>query len=391
MGTINHVIELFHQHSLFYRSFIAFFFSFFISFIFYEKIILFNKSNRISENIRFLGILGEKDKQNVPTMGGLGMILSTFIATLLFSSLNNVYIFLLIIVMLMTGCVGFLDDYIKIKYHKKGLSVISKILGQIVIGTVVGTMMYFHPDISPQNQENIYNKKKDSYGFQTDIPIFFMHHSKKSFDYSYILSWYSSELKKYTWIIFIPIIILKMIFFSNGSNITDGIDGLATGISFVIFIILSLFSIISSNSMYSKYFHIMYIPHSKEIIVFSLAFLGTLMSFFWYNAYPAQIFMGDTGSLTIGSLITTLSIINRKEFVLSILCGIFFIENISVLIQVLYWQFSKRKYVIGKKVFLMAPIHHHFQKLGYHENKIFHRFFIIQIILSLLSIFVLLM
>ncbi|WP_185860936.1 phospho-N-acetylmuramoyl-pentapeptide-transferase [Blattabacterium cuenoti] len=381
-------------NSVFYRAIIAFFLSFSIAFILYQKIIYWNQKNSIiGEKIRDLGLFGQKKKEGIPTMGGLVIIFSTLIPTIFFSTLNNVYVLMLIMTTLYMGSIGFIDDYIKIKHNKKGLSIMGKILSQILLGILIGITMYFNTNISIQKQKikskNLHFLKEKEDGFNTSIPFFYSIYHNNKFNYASLLSWCNKEWKKYTWIVFIPIVIIIITFFSNGANLTDGIDGLTAGISSIIFSTLSLLSIISSNKTYSSYFHFIYIPHIEEIIIFSFSFLGTLISFLWYNTYPAQIFMGDTGSLTIGGVIATLAIINRKECILPILCGIFFIENISVIIQVLYFKYTKKKYGIGKRIFLMAPLHHHFQKLGYHENKIFNRFIIIQIILSML-VFILL-
>ncbi|WP_185883120.1 phospho-N-acetylmuramoyl-pentapeptide-transferase [Blattabacterium cuenoti] len=374
---------LFNIDSIFYRSFISFLLSFFISHFSYKRIICWNHKtkNGIKENVRNLGLIEEKKKIGIPTMGGFVMIFSTLISTILFSSLQNIYVIILIITLIFIGLIGFIDDYIKIKYHnKKGLSIMGKILGQTIISFFIGTIIYFYPNSSIH--QSFFDKTK--HGFQTTIPMFSQKYSKKEFDYSYILSWYNKKLEKYTWIIFIPIVIFIVIFFSNGSNITDGIDGLNAGLSAISFVTLSILSIISSNKIYSQYFHSIYIPGLEETIIFSCSFLGTLISYLWYNSYPAQIFMGDMGSLPIGGSIAILAILNRKELLLPFICGIFFMENISVLIQICYFKFSKKKYGIGRRIFRMTPIHHHFQKLGYHENKICSRFFIIQIILSIL-------
>nr|WP_317168410.1 phospho-N-acetylmuramoyl-pentapeptide-transferase [Blattabacterium cuenoti] len=376
-------------NSIFYRAIIAFFLSFCIAFILYKKIICWNRKNSIiGEQIRDLGLFGQKEKEGTPTMGGVVMIFSTLISTILFSTLHNVYILMLIMTTLYMGCIGFIDDYIKIKHNKKGLNIMCKILSQILLGIFVGSTMYFNC-IKKQKIESKNFPIKKEYELKTSIPFFSSIYQNNEFDYTNILSWYNKKWKKYTWTIFIPIVIIIITFVSNGANLTDGIDGLTAGISSIIFVTLSLLSIISSNKIYSSYFNFIYIPHIEETIIFSSSFLGTLISFLWYNTYPAQIFMGDTGSLTIGGVMATLIIINKKEFILPILGGIFFVENISVIIQVLYFRYSKRKYGIGKRIFLMAPLHHHFQKLGYHENKIFNRFVIIQMILSML-VFILL-
>ncbi|WP_185858177.1 phospho-N-acetylmuramoyl-pentapeptide-transferase [Blattabacterium cuenoti] len=384
----------FNINSVFYRAIIGFFLSFCIAFILYQKIICWNqKSSMLGEKIRDLGLMGQKEKEGTPTMGGFVIIFSTLISTIFFSKLNNVYVFMLIMTTLYMGCVGFIDDYIKIKYNKKGLGVMGKILSQIVLGIFIGFTMYFNTNLSIHEEKieskNLHFFRYKEHGFKTTIPIFPPIYHNHEFNYASILSWYNPKWKKYAWIVFIPIVVVIITFLSNGANLTDGIDGLTAGISSIIFATLSLLSIISSNKIYSSYFHFIYLPHLEEIIIFSFSFLGSLISFLWYNTYPAQIFMGDTGSLTIGGVIATLSIINRKELILPILCGIFFIENISVIMQVLYFRYSKRKYGIGKRIFLMAPLHHHFQKLGYHENKIFNRFIIIQMMLSML-VFILL-
>ncbi|WP_185850599.1 phospho-N-acetylmuramoyl-pentapeptide-transferase [Blattabacterium cuenoti] len=377
---------LFSENSVFNRSLLAFFLSFCIAFILYKKIINWNrnKKNIIGENIRNLDILGQKEKEGTPTMGGIVIIFSTLVSTILFSSLKNIYVIILIITTIYMGGIGFIDDYIKIKYNKEGISVINKLLGQIILGFFVGITIYFNDSV--QDINNI--KKNNNKEHITTFPLLKRKFGKK-FDYSSILEWYNKGYKKYTWIIFIPIVIFTMIFISNGANITDGMDGLTAGVSLIIFITLSIISIISSNRIYSNYFNFIYIPNIKETIVFSFSFIGSLISFIWYNTYPAKIFMGDTGSLTIGAVIATLAIINKKELILPILCGIFFIENISVIIQVLYFLYYKKKYGVGKRIFLMAPIHHHFQKLGYHENTISNRFIIIQIMFSVLVLILL--
>ncbi|AGW86141.1 Phospho-N-acetylmuramoyl-pentapeptide-transferase [Blattabacterium sp. (Nauphoeta cinerea)] len=384
----------FNINSVFYRAIISFFLSFCIALILYQKIIYWNRKNHvIGEQIRDLGLFGQKEKEGTPTMGGVVIIFSTLIPTIFFSTLNNMYVLMLIMTTLYIGCIGFIDDYIKIKHNKKGLSIMGKVFSQILLGILIGVTMYFNTSIYSIQKQKIESKyshffKEKEYGFKTTIPIFSTYHNNE-FNYAYLLSWYNQKWKKYTWVVFIPIVIGIITFLSNGANLTDGIDGLTAGISSIIFATLSLLSIISSNKIYSSYFHFIYIPHLEEIIIFSFSFLGSLISFLWYNTYPAQIFMGDTGSLTIGGVIATLAIINRKELILPILCGIFFVENISVIMQVLYFRYSKKKYGIGKRIFLMAPLHHHFQKLGYHENKIFNRFIIIQMMLSML-VFILL-
>ncbi|WP_238785243.1 phospho-N-acetylmuramoyl-pentapeptide-transferase [Blattabacterium cuenoti] len=375
---------------LFFRAGVSFILSICIALFFYKVIILWNqKKNRIGEQVRDLGLTGQKEKEGTPTMGGVIIIVSTLIPTIFFSTLSNVYVIILIITTLWMGGLGFIDDYIKIKYNKHGLSAIWKISCQIILGIFIGSTMYFHKNITTISCKNLYVKPPDSvtvekHGFKTTLPII-----RNEFDYANIL--HNEKWKKYAWIIFIPIVILFITSLSNGANLTDGIDGLTAGVSSIILGTLSLFSLISSNKIFSSYLHFIYIPDLGEIVIFSFSFLGSLMGFLWFNSYPAQIFMGDTGSLTIGGIIATLAIITRKELILPILCGIFFIENISVIVQVFYFRFSKKKYGIGKRIFLMAPLHHHFQKIGYHESKIVNRFFIIQMMLSMVVLILLIL
>lgn len=377
---------------LFLRAGVSFILSICIAWFFYEVIIFWNqKKNRIGEQVRDLGLSGQKEKEGTPTMGGIIIIASTLIPTIFFSTLSNIYVIILIITTLWMGGVGFIDDYIKIKYNKHGLSAIWKILGQIILGIFIGSTMYFHKNITTISCKNLYVKPIHSvavekHGFKTTLPII-----RNEFDYANILSLHNEKWKKYSWIIFIPIVILFITSLSNGANLTDGIDGLTAGISSIILVTLSLFSLISSNKIFSSYLNFIYIPDIGEIVIFSFSFLGSLIGFLWFNSYPAQIFMGDTGSLTIGGIIATLAIITRKELILPILCGIFFIENISVIVQVFYFRFSKKKYGIGKRIFLMAPLHHHFQKIGYHESKIVNRFFIIQMMLSMVVLILLIL
>ncbi|WP_185865211.1 phospho-N-acetylmuramoyl-pentapeptide-transferase [Blattabacterium cuenoti] len=379
-------------NSIFYRSSLAFFQSFLLSLFLYKKVISWNKKKKfLTENIRSLGLIGEKKKIGIPTMGGVVIILSTLTSTILFSYWNNIYIISLIISSIWLGFIGFIDDYIKVKFNKKGLNAFGKILGQLILGIFIGIIIFFNENVKNLQEKNYFHNHK--YSFTTSLPNIFSRflfkRNEKKFDYSDLLICCNKKLSKYTWIIFITFIVIMIIFFSNAVNITDGIDGLAGGTSLIIFITLFLFSIISSNKYYSDYFNFIYIPNITETIIFSTSIIGSLISFIWYNAYPAQIFMGDTGSLFIGGLITILAFFIKIEFILPILGGIFLLENISVIIQILYLKYTKTKYGIGKRIFLMAPIHHHFQKLGEHENKICIRFIIIQIILSILSLILL--
>ena len=368
-----------------FRGAFAIILSLFISTIFGKKIIGYLIYKNVGEDVRQLGLDGENDKKGTPTMGGLIIIISTLIPVFLLSKLDNIYIQVLIISTIWMGTFGFVDDYIKIfKKNKKGLKGRFKVLGQFILGVFVGLVMYFHPDITIRKEKYDQNGSKilvSEKSTLTTIPFL----KNNELDYSEIIFW-DKDSTKYSWIIFVPIVILIIISVSNGANITDGIDGLAAGTSAIIILTLGIFSWISGNIIFSNYLNIMYIPNLGEIVIFICSMLGALIGFLWYNAFPAQIFMGDTGSLTIGAIISVIAIMVRKELLLPLLCGIFLIENLSVIIQVFYYKYSKKKTGFGKRVFLMAPIHHHFQKKGMHESKIVSRFWIIGIILSVLTI-----
>ena len=368
-----------------FRGAFAIILSLFISTIFGKKIIDYLIYKNVGEDIRQLGLEGENNKKGTPTMGGLIIIVSTLIPVLLLSKLDNIYIQVLIISTIWMGVFGFIDDYIKIfKKNKKGLKGKFKVLGQFILGVFVGLVMYFHPDITIRKEKYDQNGSKilvSEKSTLTTIPFL----KNNELDYSEIIFW-DKDSTNYSWIIFVPIVVLIIISVSNGANITDGIDGLAAGTSAIIILTLGIFSWISGNIIFSNYLNIMYIPNLGEIVIYICSLLGALIGFLWYNAFPAQIFMGDTGSLTIGAIISVIAIMVRKELLLPLLCGIFLIENLSVIIQVFYYKYSKKKTGFGKRVFLMAPIHHHFQKKGMHESKIVSRFWIIGIILSVLTI-----
>ena len=368
-----------------FRGAFAIILSLFISTIFGKIIIGYLINKNVGEDIRQLGLSGENDKKGTPTMGGLIIIISTLIPVFLLSKLDNIYIQVLIISTIWMGTFGFIDDYIKIfKKNKKGLKGRFKVLGQFILGVFVGLVMYFHPDITIRKEKYDQNGSKilvSEKSTLTTIPFL----KNNELDYSEIIFW-DKDSTKYSWIIFVPIVILIIISVSNGANITDGIDGLAAGTSAIIILTLGIFSWISGNIIFSNYLNIMYIPNLGEIVIYICSMLGALIGFLWFNAFPAQIFMGDTGSLTIGAIISVIAIMVRKELLLPLLCGIFLIENLSVIIQVFYYKYSKKKTGFGKRVFLMAPIHHHFQKKGMHESKIVSRFWIIGIILSVLTI-----
>jgi phospho-N-acetylmuramoyl-pentapeptide-transferase len=357
--------------------------------IFGRKIINFLRTKQIGESIRDLGLSGQNEKQGTPTMGGLIILLSTLIPVLLFAKLDNIYIILLIITLLWMGVIGFIDDYIKLsKNNKTGLRGAYKIIGQVILGVVVGATLFFHPEVTVKDQgpftdqiqaiDNLSEYKST----ETTIPFV----KDNVFNYSDLITWIDPSLQSYTWIVFIFFVVLIIAAVSNGANLTDGLDGLAAGSSAIIVLTLGVFSWVSGNIIFSDYLNIMYIPRVGEITIFIGAFVGALVGFLWYNTYPAQVFMGDTGSLTIGGIIAVISIAVRKEWLIPLICGIFLIENLSVILQVFYFKYTRKKYGVGKRIFLMSPLHHHFQKKGYHESKIVTRFWIVGIVLAILSI-----
>lgn len=375
-----------------------------ITMIFGRTLIDYLRKKQAGESIRDLGLDGQMEKSGTPTMGGLIIIGAILIPALLFTKLDNIYIILMLFTTIWLGFIGFVDDYIKIfKRNKEGLAGRFKIIGQIILGIVIGLTMFFHPDVVIKEQfpVSIINNKafaqdsgetfnvvtekvntKPIHSTQTTIPFF----KNNNFDYASIIAWLGGESKKWAWIIFIPMVILIITAVSNGANLTDGIDGLATGSSAIIGTTLGLLAWISGNVIFSNYLNIMYIPNVGELTIFISAFVGASIGFLWYNTYPAQVFMGDTGSLTIGGIIAVFAIIIRKELLIPILAGIFLMENISVVLQVTYFKYTKKKQGKGKRIFLMAPLHHHYQKKGYAEPKIVMRFFIIGLLLALVSI-----
>ncbi len=360
-----------------------------ISTIFGKRIIDFLRKKQIGESIRDLGLDGQIEKTGTPTMGGLIIIISTIIPVLLFANLNNIYIILLIVTLVWMGIIGFVDDYIKLyKKDKDGLRGKYKIIGQIILGLFVGFTLFFHPEVTVKDQspfgielqsaDNLTEYKST----ETTIPFV----KDNIFNYSDLITWIDPDLESYTWIVFIFFVVLIIAAVSNGANLTDGLDGLAAGSSAIIILTLGVFTWVSGNIIFSDYLNIMYIPRVGEITIFIGAFVGALVGFLWYNTYPAQVFMGDTGSLTIGGIIAVISIAVRKEWLIPLICGIFLVENISVIMQVFYFKYTRKKYGVGKRIFLMSPLHHHFQKKGYHESKIVTRFWIVGIALAILSI-----
>lgn len=379
-----------------FRAASAIILSLLISTIFGKKIINILRKKQIGETVRELGLAGQSEKTGTPTMGGLIIILSTLIPVLLFARLDNIYVILLIVSTVWMGAIGFLDDYIKIfKKDKAGLQGKFKVLGQVGLGIIVGTTLFFHPEVtikeevkSDNPQESIVNVagttefKEEEKSAKTTIPFV----KENEFDYSTLISWTGENYKDYAWIIFIPIVIFIITAVSNGANLTDGIDGLASGASAIIVLTLGIFAWISGNIIFSDYLNIIYIPRVGEITVYITAFVGALVGFLWYNTYPAQVFMGDTGSLTIGGVIAVIAIVVRKELLLPILCGVFMVEVLSVMMQVSYFKYSRKKYGEGRRIFLMSPLHHHFQKKGFHESKIVTRFWILGIMLAIVTL-----
>ncbi|NJB70800.1 phospho-N-acetylmuramoyl-pentapeptide-transferase [Saonia flava] len=374
-----------------FRAALSVLLSLIIATVFGKKIILFLRRKQIGETVRDLGLEGQKQKAGTPTMGGLIIIMATLIPVLLFAKLDNVYVVLLIITTVWMGIIGFVDDYIKVfKKDKQGLKGRFKIMGQVVLGLMVGATLYLHPQVTMKEQsktiitqeftvEEIPGQEVKS--TKTTVPFF----KNNEFDYADLISWAGDGLEKYAWLIFIPIVIIIITAVSNGANLTDGIDGLAAGTSAIIVLTLGIFAWVSGNVIFSEYLDIFYIPMAGELVVFITAFVGALVGFLWYNAFPAQVFMGDTGSLTIGGIIAVIAIIVRKELLIPVLCGIFFAESISVMLQVGYFKYTKKKLGEGQRIFLMAPLHHHYQKKGYHESKIVVRFWIVGILLAIVT------
>jgi len=368
-----------------------------------KKLIIFLRNKQVGETIRDLGLEGQKTKQGTPTMGGLIILAAILIPTLLFAKLHNIYIILALIATVWLGVIGFLDDYIKVfKKDKKGIPGKIKVLGQIGLGLIVGFTMYFNdkivirekardqayvPSTEIFNAENTTDKvrlfsKEEIKSTKTTIP--FVKHNE--FDYSWLVSWISPSAHNFTWLIFIPIVIFIIISVSNGANLTDGLDGLATSTSAIIGITLGVLAYVSGNSIIANYLNIMYIPNSGELAIYISAFVGACIGFLWYNSFPAQVFMGDTGSLALGGIVAVFAIMIRKEIMIPIFCGIFLVENLSVVMQVSYFKYTKRKFGQGRRIFKMSPLHHHYQMLGYHESKIVMRFMIVGIMLAVLTI-----
>ena len=406
-----------------FRIAMAILLSLFIATVYGKKMILFLQKKQIGESVRELGLAGEQQKKGTPTMGGIIILMSVLIPTLLFANLDKVYIRLMILCTVWLGLIGFLDDYFKIRarkdaqekgesYKKKnsdGLAGISKVIGQVGLGIIIGVTLYFSNSVTVEREiistnvsASLAKGEKIAKGADvvvrtingeerrfvkvktpiTTIPFFKNH----EFNYSKLISWMGPGAEKYTWIVYILVVTFIITAVSNGANITDGLDGLAAGVSAIIGAALGVFVYVSGNYVFADYLNVMYIPNLGELSIFVGAFVGACIGFLWYNAYPAQVFMGDTGSLALGGIIASLAIIVRKELLIPIFCGVFLIENLSVIIQVGYFKYTKKKYGEGRRVFLMSPLHHHYQKKGFHESKIAVRFWIITILLVITSI-----
>ena len=406
-----------------FRIAMAILLSLFIATVYGKKMILFLQNKQIGESVRELGLAGEQQKKGTPTMGGIIILMSVLIPTLLFANLDKVYIRLMVLCTVWLGIIGFLDDYFKIRarkeaqekgeaYKKKnsdGLAGISKVIGQVGLGVIIGVTLYFSNAVTVEREivstnvaASLAKGEKIAKGADvvvrtingeerrfvkvktpiTTIPFVKNH----EFNYSKLISWMGPGAEKYTWIVYILVVTFIITAVSNGANITDGLDGLAAGVSAIIGAALGVFVYVSGNYVFADYLNVMYIPNLGELSIFVGAFVGACIGFLWYNAYPAQVFMGDTGSLALGGIIASLAIIVRKELLIPIFCGVFLIENLSVIIQVGYFKYTKKKYGEGRRVFLMSPLHHHYQKKGFHESKIAVRFWIITILLVITSI-----
>ncbi len=387
-----------------FRAGVAIILSLVISILWGGKIITLLQKKQVGETVRDLGLTGQIEKQGTPTMGGVIIIMATLIPCLLLARLDNIYILLMIVVTLWMATIGFADDYIKVfRKNKQGLRGKFKIFGQIGLGVIVGLVMLMHPDVVvrvdaehaaekgyeiietiPARDDGLTNSREMAYVKTTTTNIPFV--KGNNLDYKFFISFLGSAADKWVWLLFLIIVILIVTSVSNGSNLTDGIDGLATGVSAIVGGTLGILAYVSSHALFADYLNILYLPNTSELVVFSACFIGACIGFLWYNAYPAKVFMGDTGSLTIGGIIATLAIVLRKELLIPILCGIFLIENLSVVLQVGYFKYSRRKYGTGRRIFRMAPLHHHYQKMGMHESKIVTRFLIVGVLLAVFTI-----
>ena len=390
-------------HYISFRAGMSIILSLIISMLFGKRIIYLLQRKQIGETVRDLGLEGQMQKKGTPTMGGVIILASILIPVLLFGDLSNIYVILMLLSTVWLGFVGFLDDYIKVfKKNKQGLRGTFKMLGQIVLGSIIGLTMYFHTDIvvrekvlqpdgTPMMQvvesdqtadPNAIVVTRDVKSTKVNVPFF----KNNEFDYARIIGFMGEGSRKYVWIVFVLAVIFILTAVSNGANLTDGLDGLAAGSSAIIGVTLGILAYVSGNTIIADYLNIMYIPHTGELVIFIAAFIGAMIGFLWYNSFPAQVFMGDTGSLAIGGIVAVFAILIRKELLIPILAGVFLVETISVLLQVSWFNYTKRITGVGKRVFLMSPLHHHFQKKGYPEPKIVTRFWIVGILLAVITI-----
>jgi phospho-N-acetylmuramoyl-pentapeptide-transferase len=386
-----------------FRAAMALFASLLISMLFGRRIISMLQLKQVGEIIRDLGLEGQMKKQGTPTMGGLIILLCILLPTFLFAKLHNIYVIILIISTIWLGVIGFLDDYIKVfKKDKKGLHGTFKVIGQVSLGLLVALVLYFHDDVkvrdysksftyqivdgnvkeNPDATLQVESTTEDIKSLKTTIPFVKSH----EFDYGSIMRIFGAGAEKYAWILFAAIVIFIVTAVSNGANMTDGLDGLAAGTTAIIGFTLAVFAYVSGNKFFADYLNIMYIPDSGEMVIYMSAFVGACVGFLWYNSFPAQVFMGDTGSLALGGIVAVFAIAIRKELLLPILCGIYLMENLSVVLQVSYFKYTKKRFGEGRRIFKMAPLHHHFQKLGLHESKIVSRFWIVGVALAVLTI-----
>lgn len=380
-----------------FRAAMAVITSLIISMLFGKRLIDRLQRLQVGETVRDLGLEGQTQKAGTPTMGGVIIILAIVVPTLLWAKLDNIYILLMLISTLWMGAIGFLDDYIKVfKKDKKGLRGIFKVIGQIVLGIIVGSTLYFHPDVTIKEKQPVLETTSWEVGEEapaatygdasksskTTLPFL----KDNEFDYDIFTRWMGPSGANWTWLVYIFVVIFIITAVSNGANLTDGLDGLATGTSAIAGTALLVLAYVSGSIVFSSYLNIMYIPESGELVIFTAAFIGAAIGFLWYNSFPAQVFMGDTGSLAIGAIIAVIALAVRKEFLLPIIAGVFLAENVSVILQVSYFKYTKKKHGEGRRIFLMSPLHHHYQKKGFPETKIVTRFWIVGIMLAVLAI-----
>lgn len=383
-----------------FRASLSIILSLFITTVYGRRIIDYLHRKQVGETVRNLGLEGQMQKQGTPTMGGIMILLGILVPTLLFANITNIYVILMLVTTVWMGTIGFVDDYIKVfRKNKEGLAGRFKVVGQVGLAIIVGLTMFYHPNIvvrqtvdetaiSQSAAPMVLRKKGESFYYTQDVKSTVTNmpfYKNNELDYAKVLKFLGKDYQKYALVVFLFFVIVIVTGISNGANLTDGIDGLATGTSAIIGITLGILAYVSGNTGIADYLNIMYIPNSGELIIFAGAFVGACVGFLWYNSYPAQIFMGDTGSLTIGGIIAVFAIMIRKELLIPILCGIFLIEVLSVTLQVSYFKYTKKRFGEGRRIFLMSPLHHHYQKKGYHEAKIVIRFWIIGIMLAVIT------